>query len=125
MALTAAETGHLVFGTLHTSGAPNTVNRIIDVFSSGQQGQIRAQLADSLKMVVTQKLFKKKDGSGRVGAFEVMVCNSPIKNLIREAKIHQITSVMQTGQREGMITMEKSIEDLVGAGVISNAEKNS
>ena len=71
MALTAAETGHLVFGTLHTSGAPNTVNRIIDVFPPEQQGQIRAQLAESLNMVVTQKLFKKKDGSGRVGAFEV------------------------------------------------------
>ena len=82
MALTAAETGHLVFGTLHTSGAPNTVNRIIDVFPPEQQGQIRAQLAESLNMVVTQKLFKKKDGSGRVGAFEIMVCNAPIKNLI-------------------------------------------
>jgi twitching motility protein PilT len=125
MALTAAETGHLVFGTLHTSGAPNTINRIIDVFPPEQQGQIRAQIAESLKMVVTQKLFKKKDGSGRIGAFEVMVCNSPIKNLIREAKIHQIPSVMQTAQREGMMTMEKSIEDLIGRGVISNAEKNS
>ena len=125
MALTAAETGHLVFGTLHTSGAPNTVNRIIDVFPPEQQGQIRAQLAESLNMVVTQKLFKKKDGSGRVGAFEVMVCNAPIKNLIREAKIHQIPSVMQTAQREGMITMEKSIEDLIARGDISNAEKNS
>ena len=82
MALTAAETGHLVFGTLHTSGAPNTINRIIDVFPPEQQGQIRAQIAESLKMVVTQKLFKKKDGSGRIGAFEVMVCNAPIKNLI-------------------------------------------
>ena len=125
LALTAAETGHLVFGTLHTSGAPNTINRIIDVFPPEQQGQIRAQLSESLKMVVTQKLFKKKDGSGRVGAFEIMVCNAPIKNLIREAKIHQIPSVMQTAQREGMITMEKSIEDLIGTGVISNAEKNS
>ena len=120
LALTAAETGHLVFGTLHTSGAPNTINRIIDVFPPEQQGQIRAQLSESLKMVVTQKLFKKKDGSGRVGAFEIMVCNAPIKNLIREAKIHQIPSVMQTAQREGMITMEKSIEDLIGTGVISN-----
>ena len=125
LALTAAETGHLVFGTLHTSGAPNTVNRIIDVFPPEQQGQIRAQIAESLKMVVTQKLFKKKDGSGRVGAFEVMVCNAPIKNLIREAKIHQIPSVMQTAQREGMMTMEKSIEDLVGTGVISSADKNN
>ena len=73
-------------------------------------------------MVITQKLFKKKDGSGRVAAFEVMVCTPPIKNLIREVKIHQITSVMQTAQREGMITMEKSIEGLIGSGIISNAE---
>ena len=84
MALTAAETGHLVFGTLHTSGAPNTINRIIDVFPSEQQAQIQAQLADSLRMVITQKLFKTTDGKGRVGAFEIMVCNSPVKNLIRE-----------------------------------------
>ena len=125
MALTAAETGHLVFGTLHTSGAPNTINRIIDVFPPAQQGQIRAQLSESLKMVITQKLFKKKDGSGRVAAFEVMVCTSPIKNLIREVKIHQITSVMQTAQREGMITMEKSIEGLIGSGIISNAENKT
>ena len=120
LALTAAETGHLVFGTLHTSGAPDTINRIIDVFPSDQQPQIRAQIAQSLKMVVTQKLFKKKDGKGRVGAFEVMTANAPVKNLIRENKIHQITSVMQTAQREGMITMEKSIEGLVATGEIDN-----
>ena len=125
LALTAAETGHLVFGTLHTSGAPNTINRIIDVFPPEQQNQIRAQIAESLKMVVTQKLYKKKDGSGRIGAFEVMVCNTPIKNLIREAKIHQIPTVMQTSQREGMILMEKSIEDLISTNQISNAEKNN
>ena len=125
LALTAAETGHLVFGTLHTSGAPNTINRIIDVFPPEQQSQIRAQISESLKMVVTQKLFKKKDGSGRVGAFEIMVCNSPIKNLIREAKIHQIHTVMQTATREGMILMEKSIEDLIASGQISSADKNS
>ena len=122
MALTAAETGHLVFGTLHTSGAPNTINRIIDVFPSEQQAQIQAQLAESLKMVVTQKLFKTKDGKGRAGAFEVMVCNSPVKNLIREKKIHQIASVMQTGQRDGMLTMEKSIEQLVAGGTINAAD---
>jgi len=125
MALTAAETGHLVFGTLHTSGAPNTINRIIDVFPPDQQSQIRAQISESLKMVVTQKLFKKKDGSGRVGAFEIMVCNSPIKNLIRESKIHQIHTVMQTATREGMVLMEKSIEDLIASGQISSADKNS
>ena len=79
MALTAAETGHLVFGTLHTSGAPNTINRIIDVFPHEQQTQIQAQLAESLQMVVTQKLFKTVDGNSRIGAFEVMFCNSPIK----------------------------------------------
>ena len=125
LALTAAETGHLVFGTLHTSGAPSTINRIIDVFPPEQQEQIRAQISTSLKMVMTQRLLKTKDGQGRVGAFEVMKCTAPIQNLIRESKIHQIPSVMQTSQREGMMTMEKSIEDLVGTGVISNAEKNS
>tara|TARA_B100001996_G_scaffold354684_1_gene316786 strand:- start:123 stop:1127 length:1005 start_codon:yes stop_codon:yes gene_type:complete len=123
MALTAAETGHLVFATLHTSGAPNTINRIIDVFPPEQQVQIRAQIAESLKMVITQRLFKKKDGSGRVAGFEIMVCNAPIKNLIREAKVHQIPSVMQTSQRDGMISMEKSIEKLVASGIISNVEK--
>lgn len=124
LALTAAETGHLVFGTLHTSGAPNTINRIIDVFPSKQQTQIRAQLAESLKMVVTQKLFKKKDGSGRVGAFEIMIASAPVKNLIRENKIHQITSVMQTSQRDGMTTMEKSIEQLVNTGEIDGTSSH-
>ena len=90
LALTAAETGHLVFGTLHTSGAPSTINRIIDVFPPEQQAQIRAQISTSLKMVVTQRLLKTKDGQGRCGAFEVMKCTPPIQNLIREAKIHQI-----------------------------------
>jgi len=118
LALTAAETGHLVFGTLHTSGAPNTINRIIDVFPSEQQSQIRAQISTSLKMVVTQRLLKTKDGQGRVGAFEVMKCTAPIQNLIREAKIHQIPSIMQTSVRDGMVTMQKSLEELVKAGKI-------
>ena len=118
LALTAAETGHLVFGTLHTSGAPNTINRIIDVFPPEQQAQIRAQLSTSLKMVVTQRLLKTKDGLGRVGAFEVMKCNAPIQNLIREAKIHQIPSIMQTAVKDGMITMTKSLENLAQAGKI-------
>ncbi len=123
MALTAAETGHLVFATLHTSGASNTINRLIDVFPAEQQSQIRSQISESLKMAITQKLFKKKDGSGRVAAFEIMVCNPAIRNLIRESKIHQIPSVMQTGQRDGMITMDKSIEQLTSSGVISNVVK--
>ena len=124
LALTAAETGHLVFGTLHTSGAPNTINRIIDVFPPEQQAQIRAQLSTSLKMVVTQRLLKTKDGQGRVGAFEVMKCTAPIQNLIREAKIHQIPSIMQTAVKDGMITMSKSLENLAQAGKIdANAAK--
>ena len=118
LALTAAETGHLVFGTLHTSGAPNTINRIIDVFPAEQQEQIRAQVSTSLKMVVTQRLIKTKDGLSRVGAFEVMKCTPPIQNLIREAKIHQIPSVMQTSVRDGMVTMQKSLEELVKSGKI-------
>ena len=118
LALTAAETGHLVFGTLHTSGAPNTINRIIDVFPPNQQEQIRAQISTSLKMVVTQRLLKTKDGQSRVGAFEVMVCTPPIQNLIRESKIHQIPSIMQTSVRDGMVTMQKSLEELVKAGKI-------
>ena len=118
LALTAAETGHLVFGTLHTSGAPNTINRIIDVFPAEQQEQIRAQVSTSLKMVVTQRLIKTKDGLSRVGAFEVMKCTPPIQNLIREAKIHQIPSVMQTSVRDGMVTMQKSLQELVKSGKI-------
>ena len=118
LALTAAETGHLVFGTLHTSGAPSTINRIIDVFPPEQQAQIRAQISTSLKMVVTQRLLKTKDGQGRCGAFEVMKCTPPIQNLIREAKIHQIPSIMQTAVKDGMITMAKSLEELVKAGKI-------
>ncbi len=124
MALTAAETGHLVFATLHTSGASSTINRLIDVFPAEQQSQIRSQISESLKMAITQKLFKKKDGSGRVAAFEIMVCNPAIRNLIRESKIHQIPSVMQTGQRDGMITMDKSIDKLIDSGTIANVEKS-
>ena len=124
-ALTAAETGHLVFGTLHTSGAPATINRIIDVFPPGQQEQIRAQISTSLKMVVTQRLLKTKDGQGRCGAFEIMKCTPPVQNLIREAKIHQIPSVMQTSVRDGMITMDKSIEALVQSGKINPGDAKS
>ena len=126
LALTAAETGHLVFGTLHTSGAPSTINRIIDVFPPEQQAQIRAQISTSLKMVVTQRLLKTKDGQGRVGAFEIMKCTAPIQNLIREAKIHQIPSIMQTAVKDGMITMSKSLENLAQAGKIdaSAAKEN-
>ena len=125
LALTAAETGHLVFGTLHTSGAPSTINRIIDVFPPEQQEQIRAQISTSLKMVVTQRLLKTRDGQGRVGAFEIMKCTAPIQNLIREAKIHQIPSIMQTAVRDGMITMDKSLEELVKSGKIDSGAARS
>jgi len=124
LALTAAETGHLVFGTLHTNGAPRTVNRIIDAFSADQQNQIRFQLSQTLRMVVTQKLFKRKDGSGRVAAFEIMINNNAIANLIRENKVHQILSVMQTATNEGMVTMDKYTENLIKQGLIDvNATK--
>jgi twitching motility protein PilT len=111
MALTAAETGHLVFGTLHTNGAPETINRILDVFPANQQGQARAQLSQSLRLVLTQQLLKRR-GGGRIGAFEVMVNVPAVSNLIREAKIVQIDTVMQTGAQHGMITMNKYIEQL-------------
>jgi len=111
MALTAAETGHLVFGTLHTNGAPETINRILDVFPANQQGQARAQLSQSLRLVMTQQLLKRK-GGGRIGAFEVMVNIPAVANLIREAKIVQIDTIMQTGSQHGMITMAKYIDML-------------
>ncbi len=121
LALTAAETGHLVFGTLHTSGAPNTINRIIDVFPPQQQDQVRAQLSQSLRLVMTQTLFRRSGGVGRVGAFEVMTCTPAVRNLIRENKVFQIPSVMQMARNEGMITMEASVQQLVQSGQIDSA----
>jgi len=118
-AVTAAETGHLVFSTLHTIGAANTIDRIIDVFPPYQQQQIRTQLADVLECVVSQQLLPKRDGSGRVAAMEVMIANSAIRNHIREAKTFQITSTIQTGRKSGMITMDDAIYDLYLKGDIS------
>lgn len=122
LALTAAETGHLVFGTLHTNGAANSINRIIDVFPANQQAQARSMLSQSLRLVVTQQLMRKADGSGRVGAFEVMACNNAIANMIRENKIFQIDQAIQTGKSQGMITMEESIKQLLTQGIISYDE---
>ena len=121
LAMTAAETGHLVFGTLHTSGAPETINRIIDVFPPEQQSQIKAQISNSVKMVITQRLIKTKDGLNRVAAFEVMKCTPPVQNLIREGKVHQIPSVIQTSAKDGMIEMKKSLDDLIRAGKIDGS----
>lgn len=121
LALTAAETGHLVFGTLHTNSAPSTINRIIDVFPPNQQEQVRSQLSTTLKAVITQRLFKRKDTQGRVGAYEIMICNQAIRNLIRENKIFQIPNIMQTARNEGMQLMENSIKTLVAEGKVDQS----
>ncbi|MBR6896705.1 MAG: type IV pilus twitching motility protein PilT [Lachnospiraceae bacterium] len=111
-AITAAETGHLVFSTLHTIGAASTIDRIIDVFPPYQQQQIRVQLANVLECVISQQLMPLADGTGRVAAFEVMHASPAIKNLIRESKIHMIPAMVQTSRRQGMITMDDAIYDL-------------
>jgi twitching motility protein PilT len=127
LAITAAETGHLVFATLHTQDAPQTVDRIIDVFPSHQQAQVRAQLAIALQGIVTQTLIPKRDGKGRVVACEILVPTPGIRNLIREGKNHQIYSAMQTGGKFGMQTMDAALVALVRKGAISReeAEKRS
>ena len=122
MAITAAETGHLVFGTLHTSGAAKTINRIIDVFPSDQQTQIRMMLADSLRGVVSQSLLPTIDGQGRVAALELLVNTTAIANLIREGKNHLILSAMQTGAGQGMLRYDQYVEDLARKGKISRAQ---
>ncbi len=118
-AITAAETGHLVFATLHTQDAPQTIDRIIDVFPPHQQQQVRVQLATTLQGVVTQQLLQTADGRGRVVAVEVLVCTPAVRNLIREGKTHQIYSIMQAGGRFGMQTMEQALANLVKAGKIT------
>jgi twitching motility protein PilT len=122
LALTAAETGHLVFGTLHTNSAAKTIDRIIDVFPTGQQAQIRTMLAESLKGVVAQNLFKRADIPGRIAAYEIMKCTKAISNLIRENKIHQIPSQIQMGTKDGMILFDKALDDLVRKGKILKAD---
>ena len=127
LAITAAETGHLVFATLHTQDAPQTVDRIIDVFPSHQQAQVRAQLAIALQGIVTQTLIPKRGGKGRVVACEILVPTPGVRNLIREGKNHQIYSAMQTGGKFGMQTMDAALVELVRKGAISReeAEKRS
>lgn len=118
-AITAAETGHLVLGTLHTTGAPQTIDRIIDAFPSGQQGQIRMQLAESLQAVISQSLLRRIDKPGRVAAFEIMITTPSIRALIRDHKTFRIKSDIQTGSKLGMIDMETHLKELVQAGAIS------
>ncbi len=118
LALTAAETGHLVFGTLHTSSAPKTVDRIIDVFPPSQQAQVRAMFSESIQAIITQTLCKKV-GGGRIACLEVLIGTVAVKNLIREGKIHQIPSVMQTSQGVGMQTMDMALKELFDKNLIS------
>jgi len=122
LALTAAETGHLVFATLHASSATKTVDRIIDVFPTGDKEMVRAMLAGSLQGVVAQTLLRRSGGQGRVGAFEILVGTNAVRNLIRENQIPQLYSLIQTGSRYGMMTMEDSINDLFESGIIDKEE---
>jgi twitching motility protein PilT len=125
LALSAAETGHLVFGTLHTSSAAKTIDRIVDVFPAEEKEMVRAMLSESLQAVISQTLLKTKDGSGRVAAHEIMVGTPAIRNLIREAKIAQMYSAIQTGSNVGMQTLDQNLTDLVRRNVISSATARS
>jgi twitching motility protein PilT len=122
LAITAAETGHLVFGTLHTGTAAKAVDRIIDAFPHVQQAQVRTQLSESLSGVIAQQLLKRKDGAGRVAAVEILLGVPALAHLIREGKTYQIPSIIQTGRREGMQTMDQAIVDLLKQGLITSEE---
>lgn len=122
LAMTAAETGHLVFGTLHTSSAAKTIDRIIDVFPAEEKEMVRAMLSESLQAVISQTLCKTKDGQGRIAAHEIMIGTPAIRNLIREAKVAQMYSSIQTGSSYGMQTLDQNLSDLVRRNIISGAE---
>ncbi|MBI2181453.1 MAG: type IV pilus twitching motility protein PilT [Deltaproteobacteria bacterium] len=124
LALTAAETGHIVFGTLHTSSAPKSVDRVIDVFPAAQQAQIRTQFAESIEGVITQKLLKKKTG-GRIAALEIMTGTTAIRNLIREGKIHQIPGTIQVSQKDGMQSLDMALQSLVARDLVTREEAQS
>jgi twitching motility protein PilT len=121
-ALTAAETGHLVFGTLHTQSAPSTIDRIVDVFPPAQQEQVRIMIANSLQAIVTQTLLPTADGAGRVAALEVLLPDDAVRNLIRQAKLEQVHSYMHTGGRRGMHTLEQAMAQLVQDGDVALPE---
>ena len=125
LALSGAETGHLVFGTLHTSSAAKTIDRIIDVFPAAEKDMIRAMISTSLRAIISQTLLKTKDGSGRVAAHEIMIGTPAINNLIREAKIPQMYSAIQTGSQHGMQTLDQNLTELVKRNVVSLAEARS
>jgi len=125
LALSGAETGHIVFGTLHTSSAAKTIDRIVDVFPAAEKEMVRAMLSESLRAVISQTLMKTKDGAGRVAAHEIMIGTPAIRNLIREAKIAQMYSAIQTGRQIGMQTLDQNLQELVARNVVSNAEARS
>ena len=125
LAMSAAETGHLVFGTLHTSSAAKTIDRIIDVFPADEKEMVRAMLSESLRAVISQTLLKTKDGAGRVAAHEIMICTPAIRNLIREAKVPQMYSAIQTGGNIGMQTLDQCLVNLVKSNIIHAAEARS
>ena len=125
LALSGAETGHLVFGTLHTSSAAKTIDRIVDVFPAAEKEMVRAMLSESLKAVISQTLLKTKDGNGRVAAHEIMIGTPAIRNLIREAKIAQMYSAIQTGQNIGMQTLDQNLQQLVARNMVSTEEARS
>lgn len=122
LAITAAETGHLVFATMHTSGASKSIDRMIDAFPFEQQNQVRSQLAETLNSVIWQTLLKTKDGKGRIAPLEIMINNSAIANMIRKSKTHQINSAIETGFKEGMQTMKRAVTDLYEADLISEED---
>jgi twitching motility protein PilT len=124
LALTAAETGHLVFGTLHTSSAAKTIDRVVDVFPAAEKDMIRAMLSESLRAVISQTLLKKK-GGGRVAAHEIMIGTPAIRNLIRENKIAQMYSAIQTGQQFGMQTLDQNLKQIVDKGIVTRDEARS
>ncbi|MCE1246065.1 MAG: PilT/PilU family type 4a pilus ATPase [Firmicutes bacterium] len=125
LAITAAETGHLVLGTMHTASAPRTIDRVIDSFPVDQQSQIRTMLSESLKGVITQKLLTRKDGTGRVPAVEVLVGTTSVANIIRDGKTFQLPSTIQTGKKDGMVLMDNSIMDLLNKGLVDVEEAAS
>ena len=122
LALTGAETGHLVFATLHTSSAAKTIDRVIDVFPAAEKEMVRSMLSESLRAVISQTLLKTKDGQGRVAAHEILIGTPAIRNLIRENKVAQMYSSLQTGQQHGMQTLDQCLVDMVRRNVVSAAE---
>jgi len=125
LAITAAETGHLVLGTMHTGSTSKTIDRIIDVFPGDEKNMVRSMLSESVKAIVSQHLIKRKDGNGRIAAHEILISNNAIKTKIRDSQIHQIISTIETSQKEGMMTLDMCLEHFVNQGIITRKEAHS